>query len=270
METTNTSSRTQIVATLGPASEKPETLRAMIAAGMDVARLNLAWGPEEEHRRFIRDVRAMAEEVGKKVPILCDLAGPRVQEGGEHHFGEKAGSIITVKDRADVAVGVSASVEYFALSYVGGAADIEELRQILKDTGSTARIIAKIERPEAVEHIEGIIRAADGIMVARGDLGNALPFEQVPFVQHRLTILARALGKPVIVATEMMTSMIEGDRPSRADVTDVAFAVVTGADAVMLSNETTAGKDPVAVIAAMEKIVSEAEKHSVPFGHRAL
>ena len=115
METTNTSSRTQIVATLGPASAKTETLRAMIAAGMDVARLNSAWGPEEEHRRFIRDVRAMAQEVGKKIPILCDLAGPRVQEGGEHHFGEEAGSIITEKDRADVAAGVSASVGYFAL-----------------------------------------------------------------------------------------------------------------------------------------------------------
>ncbi len=242
----------------------------MIAAGMDVARLNLAWGPETEHRRFIHDVRAEATALGKHVPILCDLAGPRVQEGSEHHFGEHEGSLLTEKDRTDIAMGVSESVEYFALSYVGGASDVEELRAVLAEHHSTARIIAKIERPEAVEHIEAIINAADGIMIARGDLGSALPWEQVPFVQHRITILARALGKPVIVATEMMTSMIEGDRPSRADVTDVAFAVITGADAVMLSNETTAGKNPVAVVAAMERIAAEAEKHSVPFGHTAL
>lgn len=270
MHTTNAHSRTQIVATLGPASESPQILHDMIAAGMDVARLNLAWGPEAEHRRFIHDVRTQAAACGRRVPILCDIAGPRVQEGKEHHFGAESGTIITEKDRADIAMGISEMVEYFALSYVGSAADVATLRDILTSAQSSARIIAKIERPEAVEHIDEIVKAADGIMIARGDLGSALPFEQVPFVQHRLTILARALGKPVIVATEMMTSMIEGERPSRADVTDVAFAVVTGADAVMLSNETTAGKNPVAVVAAMEKIVSEAERHSVPFGHRAL
>ena len=251
-------SLTSIVATIGPSSAEPGVMSALITAGLDVARLNFAWGDAEEHRHFIRLIRAEAEKLGVRVPILCDLAGPRVQSGSDHHVGE--GPIITEEDKVDVLLGIEENVEYFAQSYVRNGHDIEELRALLGN--HPIKIIAKIERSVALANIAAILTAADGIMVARGDLGNEVPLEQIPFIEEELIAEARSAGKPVIVATEMMTSMITNARPSRADVTDVAFAVTRGADAVMLSNETAVGKYPVETVTYMERIVAEAEKRS--------
>lgn len=261
--TTNT--RTQIVATIGPASGEPETLLAMSRNGMDVARLNLAWGPAEEHLRFIARIREAAKKDNRTIPIICDLAGPRVQEAEGHHFG--TGTILTEKDRDDIALGVREHVEYFAQSYVGDAEDIQVLRAVLTQEHSTAKIIAKIERQKALDNIDDILSASDAIMVARGDLGNEVPLEQIPFIEQTLIEKAHEYHKPVIVATDMMPSMIEGDHPTRSDVTDVAFAVIYKADAVMLSNETAIGKHPIEVITMMDHVVAEAEKHETARQH---
>jgi len=252
-------SRTQIVATLGPVSNTEEIISKMIDHNLDVVRLNFSWGEYEEHEEFIRKVRGVASARGAVIPIIQDLSGPRVQEGDGHHFG--GGSVITDKDKKDIAFGVNLNIEYVAMSYIGNANDVKELRNILDEAGSTSKIIAKIERVEAVENIDEILEVADAIMIARGDLGNAIPIEKVPFVQYELIKKCNKAKKPVIVATEMMSSMIEDERPSRADVTDVANAVLSGADAVMLSNETAVGKYPVEVIKFMEKILVEAEGH---------
>ena len=252
-------SRTQIVATLGPASSAEETISQMIDHNMDVVRLNFSWGTYEEHEDFITKVRGVASSRGTVIPIIQDLSGPRVQDGAGHHFG--GGSVITKKDKEDIVFGVNLNIEYVAMSYVGNADDIKELREILDGVGSTSKIIAKIERVEAVNNIDEILKVADAIMIARGDLGDAIPIEKVPFVQFDLIKKCNKARKTVIVATEMMSSMIENERPSRADVTDVANAVLTGADAVMLSNETAVGKHPVKVIETMERILVEAEDH---------
>ena len=252
-------SRTQIIATLGPASNTEEIISKMIDHNMDVVRLNFSWGTYEEHEDFINKVRSVSSGRGTVTPIIQDLSGPRVQSDEGHHFG--GGSIITDKDKKDIEFGINLNIEYVAMSYIGNANDIIELRGILDDAGSSSKIIAKIERVEAVENIDEILEVADGIMIARGDLGNAIPIEKVPFVQHDLIKKCNSAHKPVIVATEMMSSMIEKCIPSRADVTDVANAVLSGADAVMLSNETAVGEYPVEVVKIMEKILVEAEAH---------
>ncbi len=255
-------SRTRIVATIGPVSSDIEILKRMIDAGLDIARLNLAWGSYEEHTTLVQHVREAAQSLGTIVPILCDLPGPRVQEGSEHRFG--GGTVVTDKDRESVAWGIGLGIEFFGQSYVGTREDVDSLRLLLPSDSST-RIIAKIERTDAVINSDQILDAADGIMVARGDLGNEVPLEDIPFVQHELIDKARTHQKPVIVATDMMSSMITHPSPSRADVTDVAYAVLSGADAVMLSNETAKGKYPVETIAMMERIILQAEKRGPHF-----
>lgn len=253
-------SRTHIVATIGPACGTRETLAAMVAAGLDVARINCSWGDVAQHRGFIENLRSAAAEHQKSVPIIYDLPGPRVQEEHEHHFG--GGSSITERDRAFIDAGISFGVEYFALSYVGSREDVLLLKSLLAEKSSTAKVIAKIERKPAVEAIAAIAPVSDAVMIARGDLGNEVPLEQIPFIEKEIIQLCNEIGVSVIVATEMMSSMIEHERPSRADVTDVAFAVTEGADAVMLSNETASGAHPVEVVRAMERILLESEKHS--------
>ena len=252
-------SRTQIIATLGPASNTEEVISRMIDHNMDIVRLNFSWGTHEEHEDLIFKVRSVSGSRGIVVPIIQDLSGPRIQDGSDHHFG--GGSVITEKDKADIIFGVNLNIEYFAMSYVGSASDIVELRSILDRAGSTSKIIAKIERIEALDDIDEIIKVSDAIMIARGDLGKSIPIEKIPFVQHGLIKKCNESKRMVIVATEMMSSMIDNDVPSRADVTDVANAVLSGADAVMLSNETAVGKNPVVVIETMEKILVEAEGH---------
>ncbi len=252
-------SRTQIIATLGPSSVSSDVIEKMIGYNMDVARLNLSWGNHDEHRQFINTVREIGNKLGKTVLILADLSGPREQSKDGHRFSGKEGSVITEKDKKDLAFALKNKVEYIALSYVGNEYDVIELRKLIKEGGGNAKIIAKIERREAVDNIDGILKVSDAIMIARGDLGNDFPIEAIPFIQHDLINLAKKAGKTVIVATEMMPSMINRKIPTRSDVTDVANAVILGADAVMLSDETTIGEYPALAVKMMERIAIEAE-----------
>ena len=254
-------SRAQIVATVGPASKDIEILKKMVGAQMDVARLNFSHGTHEEHAELIRHIRTAAEEVGRKVQIIQDLSGPREKIEESHRFKEGAVKIITEKDRSDLEFGLGQDVDYIALSYVGSHEDILELREIMKKRGKVKPIIAKIERQTAVDNIDKIIEATDAVMVARGDLSLAIPMEKVPFVQKEIIKKCKKAGKPVIVATQMLLSMVENIMPTIAEVSDVASAILAGADAVMLSEESAIGKYPVETIIMMEKIILEAEKH---------
>ena len=170
---------------------------------------------------------------------------------------------LTEKDLEDLQVAMDEAVDWIGLSFVRNAQDIKELRAILDKNKSNAGIIAKIEKPEAVSDIEGILDATDGVMVARGDLGVEVPMESVPLIQKMIVAKAMERAKPVIVATQMMESMIDSMTPSRAEVNDVANAVLDGADAVMLSGETSIGKYPIEVVAAMAKIVMAAENSPI-------
>jgi len=331
--------RAKIVCTLGPATRDEAVLRALIRAGMDVARLNFSHGDAAEHEAVARRVRALAEEEGRTVALMQDLQGPkirigaleteplrletggaftltgrpgargpeavsvtyrklpaevgkgdaillddglirlevssvsgsevrcRVVEGGElrSHKGvnvpgrKLAIPALTAKDRRDLKCGIAWAVDYVAISFVREAADVEAARRFLKRGGAAIPIIAKLEKPQAVEHLEAILAAADGIMVARGDLGVELPPERVPVLQKRMIRLARAAGKPVITATQMLESMVEHSRPTRAEASDVANAVFDGTDAVMLSAETAVGRHPVEAVRMMGRIIEAAE-----------
>ncbi|MBL7812383.1 MAG: pyruvate kinase [Bacteroidetes bacterium] len=167
---------------------------------------------------------------------------------------------LTEKDRADLEFGLQLNVDWVALSFVRRPEDIIELKHIIAEKGKHARVIAKIEKPEAVENIDSIIQVADGIMVARGDLGVELPIQRVPLIQKKIVEKCIAASKPVIIATQMMESMIEDSIPTRAEVTDVANAVLDGADAVMLSAETSVGNYPIKVVEIMSKIITDVEK----------
>ncbi len=168
---------------------------------------------------------------------------------------------LTEKDRADLEVILTMPVDWVALSFVREAAEIKELKKIIESKGHRAKVIAKIEKPQAVKNIKSIIKATDGIMVARGDLGVEVPMEQVPTIQKDIIRRCIQKGRPVIVATQMMESMMTAPSPSRAEITDVANAVLDGTDAVMLSGETSVGKHPVETVVAMNKIIYEAEQH---------
>ncbi|MBQ6375434.1 pyruvate kinase [Candidatus Saccharibacteria bacterium] len=175
------------------------------------------------------------------------------------------GDILTKKDLADIEWGASADIDYVALSFVQSASDIEKLKQILLSLGSTAKVIAKIETKKAIsseEHLEAIVEAADGIMVARGDMAVEAGAEVVPIVQRKLIALCRAHSKLCIVATQMLSSMVDNPEPTRAEVSDVATAVVQGADAVMLSDETASGIYPIEAIKAMKKVILYTQNHS--------
>ncbi len=169
-------------------------------------------------------------------------------------------SSITEKDKSDLIFGIKNKVDYFALSFIRRPSDILELRDILKREGSNARIIAKIETPEALDNIDEIIRLTDGVMIARGDLGIEIPAEEVPMVQKMLIQKCNAMNKPVITATQMLESMIKSPVPTRAEVSDVANAIIDGTDAVMLSEETTLGDYPVESVEMMTRIALRVEK----------
>ena len=169
---------------------------------------------------------------------------------------------ITEKDREDVAFAVEQSVDYLALSFVRRAQDIAELRAMIPNE---ILVVAKIEKDSALENIESIIRASDGVMVARGDLGVELPFEEVPLAQKRIISLCNRMGRPVITATQMLESMITHPRPTRAEASDVANAILDGTDAVMLSAETAAGQYPRLAVEAMNRIIAEVEKSATAF-----
>lgn len=251
------------MATIGPATKDKNIVRELIKSQMDVARLNFSWGTYEEHASYINTIREIAKESDKRIPIIQDLPGPRVQETGGHEFDVNAQEILTEKDLADLDFGAKHDLDYVAMSFVGSGRDIERLRQEMAKRNFKKPIIAKIERKKALENIDEIINAADAVMVARGDLGNEIPLEQIPYAQHEIIQKAKAAKKPVITATQMMLSMMDSPAPTRAEVSDIAYAVLDGSDAVMLSEETARGKYPVEAVKMMEKIVLEAEKHEL-------
>lgn len=250
--------KTKIIATLGPATHSRETISALVEAGADMVRLNFSWGTHEDMLALIEMVREVGKEKGADIAVIADLSGPRVSLGASHSMDE-GGKVITEKDKTDLSFALAHGVTHVALSFVSSADDIEYARTLMKENGRVVPVIAKIERAEALDNLEAICDASDGVMIARGDLGKAVPFEQLPFIEKKILSLCEGKGKFVIVATEMMLSMTEADRPTRAEVTDVAAAVSMGAQAVMLSEETSVGKHPVEAVAAMRKILSFAE-----------
>lgn len=253
------SSRAQIVATIGPASGAVEILSRMMGAGMDVARINFSHGTHESNGGYIESIREAASRAGKRIPVVQDLAGPREQTGATHSFDARAAEI-TEKDLADLAFGVSQHVDYVAQSFVGSADDVRALREAMEDRGARIPIIAKIERKEALDRIVEIIASADAIMVARGDLGLSVPIEDIPFIERDIITRCKAAHKPVITATQMLYTMKDNPLPTRAEVTDVEYAIMLGSDAVMLSEETALGKYPLEAITEMEKMVSRVER----------
>ncbi len=333
---------TKIVATLGPATSGPERVAALIAAGVDVVRLNFSHGSYDDHRERIALVRRAAADLRAPVAILQDLQGPKIRTGSlvdekpvelaagrtfriavDEYAGDSRGVStthaalphdvnvgdrillsdghielrvvdkskaevitevvrggilkerqginlpglkvsapgITEKDIEDLRFGLSHDVDYVALSFVRAPEDVQRVRGLIADAGRDTPVIAKIERPEALDAIAEILDEAQGIMVARGDLGVELSPEKVPLVQKQLIELANARGKPVITATQMLESMIESPRPTRAEVSDVANAILDGSDAVMLSGETAVGRHPIEAVETMVRIAEEIQAH---------
>ena len=328
-------SRTKVVATIGPSSQNSETMRLMLQAGLNVARINFSHGKHEEHVETIRLLRRVAREERKVLAILGDLQGPKIRLGvfddvellagdeiklssdpnmpgtlhlphpeivkaiepgarlvlgdGEMELAvldkeknllicrarydgviqERKGvntpgtkipiASITEKDRLDLEVICQMDLDFVALSFVREAADIQELRDLMARHGKNIPIIAKIEKFEAIDNLDEIALISDGMMVARGDLGLDMPTEQLPMLQKRIITTGNKLGKPVITATQMLQSMVNSPRPTRAEASDVANAILDGTDAIMLSNETAAGKYPVESVQMMNRISSYTE-----------
>jgi pyruvate kinase len=316
-------------------------LRALVDAGMDVARLNFSHGSHADHAAVVADLRRIADEAGRPLAILQDLQGPKIRLGtlqggsvqlstgarfvltteeiegdadrasttykalpsdvtqgddillsdgllrlrvdgvnGEDitctvvdggHLRQRAGinlpgaelsvPSMTEKDLDDLAFGVEQGVDWVALSFVRSAADVDALKAELARLQADAGVIAKLEKPQAIDALDAIVDAADAIMVARGDLGVEMSPERVPFIQKTIIRACAAAGKPVITATQMLESMIENPRPTRAEASDVANAVFDGTDAVMLSGETAMGAHPIHAVQMMHRIVSEAERN---------
>ncbi len=337
--------KTKIVCTIGPSSESEPVLREMMQSGMNIARLNLAHGDFEEHRRRIRDIRRVADELRLPFAILLDLPGPKIRIGrlarepimlrqgdvvtlttapATHEPGVipvdfeefpslvSEGSIIyladgfiqlrvremipngavcivlvggplsshkgmnlvdanlpmealTERDREGIAFGIAEEVDAFSVSFIQRAEDVRRVREYAESLTSCVRIIAKIERREAVENADEILAEADGVMIARGDLGVQIPIEEVPVVQKRIIHRANISGRPVITATQMLESMIGHIRPTRAEVTDVANAILDGTDAIMLSGETAVGSYPVETVKMMAGIArtTERQRHTL-------
>ena len=343
--------RAKIVCTMGPAVESPEKIKELIAAGMNMARLNLSHGGYDEHQHRLELVRSAATEAGVPVAILVDLQGPKIRlarfKNGPHELAR--GDIFTIttddvegtkeicgttykglaqdckpgdriliddgkvtlqvsevrgtnvvttviqpgfisnnkginlpgiavsvpalseKDMDDLRWGLRAGADFIALSFVRSAKDIDDVHKIMDEVGIRRPVIAKIEKPQAVDNLEEIISAFDGIMVARGDLGVEMPIEDVPIVQKRCIVLARASAKPVIVATQMLDSMIANSTPTRAEATDCSNAVLDGADALMLSGETSVGAFAIEAVETMARIIARTEEAMLeqitPLGH---
>lgn len=255
------STRAQIVGTIGPASWSPERVRDMIDHGLDAIRLNFSWGSYDEHAHYIKTARSAGSLFGREIPVIQDLSGPR-EQGAHGHEYDADKEILTEKDLRDLAFGVSQKVDYVAMSYVGAPSDIALLRSEMSKLGLLIPVIAKIERRIAVENLKDIVAAADAVMVARGDLGNEVPLEEIPYIEKDIIAAGKAAGKPVITATQMMLSMKDHDTPTRAEITDVVYAIEQGSDAVMLSEETALGLYPVHVIDFMDRAIAAAESRT--------
>ncbi len=330
--------KAKIVCTIGPASWQPETLRRLCAAGMNVARLNMAHGSPEQIREAARRLRECTDKIGQPVALLADLQGPKIRLGdlpgaihlkagdkvvltaGDHpgaaelpvtypHLAEDVdrgdrvliddgqvelrvleinsprletevvigGTVssgkginlpgvhvsappLTDKDLADIDLALEIGVDCLGLSFVRRASDVQKLRERVPDD---IIIVAKIEKDVALQELDEILDASDAVMVARGDLGTELPFEQVPLVQKRIVRTANSHYRPVIIATQMLETMIRRPRPTRAEVSDVANAILDGTDAVMLSAETAMGKYPVESVQALTRVIREIESSTL-------
>ena len=332
---------TKIIATVGPASQEPERVEALITAGTNVFRLNFSHGSHQIHGATVETIRRISARLGADVAILQDLSGPKIRTGATQggrpleltpgepleirigeapgrpgmvsttyaplasavkpgdtlllddgklaltvektgvdtiatrvldggwlwpHKGINAPNVplpavgVTTKDEEDLRFGLSLGIDLVALSFVQTAEDIARARRIASDAGRpNVPIIAKLERPEAIRHLTEICRAADALMVARGDLGLELPLEQVPQVQKQVLRSGREFGIPVIVATQVLESMRSEPRPTRAEVSDAAGAVDAGADAIMLSGETAVGDYPIRAVEVLDAIIRNAE-----------
>lgn len=250
-----------IVATIGPSSHNAETLEKMIRAGMNVARLNFSHGTHEDHAKLIALIREAAHKVGVQIPIMQDLSGPRMNTEDGHGLDESAIKVITEKDLNDLTFGIEQKLDYVVLSFVATGDDIRELQAEIKKRKGAIQVVAKIERHEALHALDDIIDAADAVMIGRGDLGQSLPLEKVPVAQKQIISRCRFMGKPVITATEMLKSMVDNDKPTRAEVSDVFNAILDGTDATMLSEESARGKYPVEAVAMMRRIIKEAESY---------
>ncbi|HEX8923939.1 MAG TPA: pyruvate kinase [Patescibacteria group bacterium] len=221
--------KTKIIATIGPQSENPETIREMIKNGVNVFRFNIKHNTVEWHQDVINKVRSIAAEIGISVAVLVDI--PKSE-------------MATLIPTAD----------FVALSYLKNHEELIELRKNLDNAGMTAKIIAKIENGDAIKNLDLITDYCDGVMVARGDLGIEVPIEELAYWQKKIIEVSREKSIPVIVATQMLQSMTQNPTPTRAEATDVANAVFDGTDAIMLSEETAIGQHPVEAVAAMNKI----------------
>ncbi|NOT26919.1 MAG: pyruvate kinase [Acidobacteria bacterium] len=339
--------RTKIVATIGPVTSSDTAIHDLVAAGVDIFRLNFSHGTHDVHTDLFNRIRAEADRQGRVVAMLQDLSGPKIRTGllpggvpielhpgdplqivigdgiggpghvsttyaeianavhrgdtlllddgriqlrvestspghietvvvhggllGEHKGINLPGVVLpssglTAKDAEDLALGVRLGVDFIALSFVQRAADVRSARDRLRELGAThIRLVAKLERPEAVSNLEEILAETDAVMVARGDLGLELPMEHVPRVQKEITRRALALGIPVIVATQVLESMRTEPRPTRAEVSDAAHAVESGVDAIMLAGETAAGQYPIKAVQMLDAIIRDAEEG--PPGH---
>src|ERR671910_295311 len=273
--------RTKIVATLGPATSSEESIGALIRVGVDVTRFNFSHGDHQMHLHNAGIVRTAAKECGRNVAVMQDLQGPKIRtgevedgdivcvvlEGGpvsSHkglNFPDSHLSIhgLTPKDIEDLRFGMEElHPDWVATSFVRTGDEVREVKERIKEFGGNAPVVSKIEKHEAIDNIEEIIAASDGIMVARGDLAVELSAERVPIEQKRMVARCRRLGKPIIVATQMLDSMIRNPRPTRAEVSDVANAIFDRADAVMTSGETAVGRYPLQSIREMDRICQAA------------
>ena len=244
---------TKIVCTLGPASSSPEVIERMLRGGMDIARFNLAHSTLEGHRQLISEVRSVSQKVKPYMGILLDLPGLKRRTGDvKSAFGQH------------LEFAISQSADFIALSYISSAREVKEVKKLLKEMNADIPVIAKIERAQALQESDMILEICEGIMVARGDLALDISFEKVPLASKRLIKEANRQGKPVIIATEMLESMVRSTTPTRAEAADIANAVLDGTDALMLSEETSIGNYPVEATETMAKIALEAEA-SLPF-----
>lgn len=240
--------RVKIVCTLGPASKSAEIIEAMLRAGMDIARFNLAHGTLAEHSRVIAEVRQLSQKLRLTTGILVDLPGLKRGYGSMREvFGEHL-RFAQLQDAT-----------FIALSFISSAEQVVEVKELLRERRADIPVVVKIEQAQALEQIDAILEVCEGIMVARGDLGMQIKIEKVPLAQKQLVKKANHLGKPAIVATEMLESMVESPTPTRAEATDVANAVLDGTDALMLSEETAIGKYPIQAPETMGRIALEAE-----------
>ena len=231
--------KTKIIATVGPASKKVAIINQLIQSGVNIFRFNLKHNTPTGHGRNIDVVRKEAQKLGRTVQVLIDLPHPSFLKGN--------GLVLEKKP------------DYVALSHVKKASDITRFKNFCKKNKLTTTVIAKIETKEALSHFAKILSETDSLMIARGDLGKSIPIEQVPFVQKEIVLACNKSERMVIVATEMLLSMVSNKKPTRAEASDVANAVLEGSDAVMLSEETAIGKNPVEAVKIMDKLIIEAE-----------